>query len=789
VNEQQEALRRARLGRLRNRLQADRNDNTSIRSFADRAFGSSLLPQQGVSYKTSLSEEEYRRSGAAASALLTGFTAPPLALGASALAGNLLVDKNFATEETARELRRNFPQLDSSLFSEDGARLRERTDLSYIFGGRGAIAEKISYDSNLIGIGLPLGSQSKEGVNNLDRPNWERTGRNIGKNIPGRMIVGASPVPQPGPDLGGFGRGWQGPGPESSVAYTVVPNVNSSRFSQKLAPPLLDQVYTKDASMYLDADPEDWGRGTIEHDFPYRFHDRSEKVKPVPRNRMADMKSADRVELLERLIPKQTTTGNQSGYLWGTLTERPRYEYGSGQYHNNNPEVIVSEVRTPAELETKYLYTGDSRNPKVSYKANPGNMAMGPSWGVSGQPLSQGSSLAGRPKRMTAGDISFRGDLIERRGGLSLADAQAVQSQLQIRPTLVTKSLPPAQALEKAIDSIAQKEGLDSHAAVVERYARRLPSLGRTTAPRGNPALGIESEFPLDTTVAVPQRFRQAFEVPEALSAAGYEPSRTGLASANRDASAAAARRLSRTKYVSGALPAAGALLSLADPQAAELAGAAVSEKDPEIQRALAVDAVRVYGQNATVGAVTGGVASAVLPQLSRMGLGAAVAPLTAGLAVTGPAIGGAAAVQSVDAYLMGATGRGLASHTRSAQDTAAGMTSSMQAASPRRTYTEGWITVPGKGRRWRDAQGNFSMQQPGTIRTAPAQTARQAVPQLFPTPRAVPANTPSGVAQVTRTQQQNPVIREARNRAALFRQRFNPAQGEFGLTELLMGR
>jgi hypothetical protein len=29
-------------------------------------------------------------------------------------------------------------------------------------------------------------------------------------------------------------------------------------------------------------------------------------------------------------------------------------------------------------------------------------------------------------------------------------------------------------------------------------------------------------------------------------------------------------------------------------------------------------------------------------------------------------------------------------------------------------TYTEGWITVPGKGRRWRDTKGNYYMQQPG---------------------------------------------------------------------------
>jgi hypothetical protein len=201
------------------------------------------------------------------------------------------------------------------------------------------------------------------------------------------------------------------------------------------------------------------------------------------------------------------------------------------------------------------------------------------------------------------------------------------------------------------------------------------------------------------------------------------------------------------------------------------------------------------YGQAARQTAVETGIGAGVGVALGPVG-GAFQRIAPAAAPVVGRALGAAGlatlpteAVKAYSGFLEERTGRGLPQRTRETQDTMAGMTPSMRAASPRRTYTEGWITVPGKGRRWRDAQGNFYMQQPGTIRTAPAQTARQAVPQLFPTPRAVPANTPSGVAQVTRTQQQNPVIREARNRAALFRQRFNPAQGEFGLTELLMGR
>ena len=42
---------------------------------------------------------------------------------------------------------------------------------------------------------------------------------------------------------------------------------------------------------------------------------------------------------------------------------------------------------------------------------------------------------------------------------------------------------------------------------------------------------------------------------------------------------------------------------------------------------------------------------------------------------------------------------------------------------------------------------------------------------------------------QIVPTQQRNPVVREAQNRFGLARERFNPAKGEFGLSELLFGR
>lgn len=121
-------------------------------------------------------------------------------------------------------------------------------------------------------------------------------------------------------------------------------------------------------------------------------------------------------------------------------------------------------------------------------------------------------------------------------------------------------------------------------------------------------------------------------------------------------------------------------------------------------------------------------------------------------------------AVKAYSAYLEGRTGKGLPQRLLEFQDSAAGMTPSMQAASPR----------------------------PRTPRTAPAQTARQAIPQLFPTPRAVLANTPTGAAQLTKTQPRDPIQaiqQEARRRWTNAVKDWNPASGNFGASWLLLGR
>lgn len=146
-------------------------------------------------------------------------------------------------------------------------------------------------------------------------------------------------------------------------------------------------------------------------------------------------------------------------------------------------------------------------------------------------------------------------------------------------------------------------------------------------------------------------------------------------------------------------------------------------------------------------------------------------------------------AVKSASAFLEARTGKGLKARQEQLQDTASGMTASMQAELPRGKYTEGWITVPGKGKRWRSKDGEYSMERPGVVRTAQSQTARQTIPQLFPAARSVPARTPTGVAELKQGKNLNQaerVSREIQNRMGRAKEKFNPGGGEFGITELL---
>lgn len=278
----------------------------------------------------------------------------------------------------------------------------------------------------------------------------------------------------------------------------------------------------------------------------------------------------------------------------------------------------------------------------------------------------------------------------------------------------------PFHSLERGAYPNAWKEG---------RF--RAPSLPRTQA-----GIGATNADARPGMAASPRR---AFDMPEALRQAGQEPATGGIQAANQAADAFAKDRLKAMRAIKFGAPGVGALSGLADPEAAELLGAALRQEGP-MRTGLLRDAARTLGQNTVVGAVQGGVISGAMAAAPYLGLAPQAAAAATGLTVAAPALAGAAVVNTVDGYLRGATGAGLATHTRRVQSKA----------------------------------------QPSGM------TAAQ---QLFPAPRAVVARTPSGTARLTRTRPTNPALQEARNRAALFRQRFNPLRGEFGLSELLLGR
>lgn len=773
-----EALERAQLAKLRNAFNVERTDNTLLRDAADSVLAGRLPGPRG-------DQEAEATASAALSGLMTGFIAPTVGLGGALTPANDPESTKGYAEFKSKGLERQLPNLDPSYYvSREFGGVPKLRDAPLGATHKGEQGSRIARQVVRQKPGSSPGGSIFDDVWHQDfwdeslgdearvkGVDWDATAQRMGRLMPKRT-VSATNVPEFGPDLGGFTRGWQ-PDPENMTALTVVPNTNSGRFSQALLPAVIDQVYRKDAYRYQ----EEPGIEKKRMEIPAKREIGPEDVRdarPVPRTQLADLSSEQRVALLEKLAPGQISGRNQSGYIWGTTTEMPRYEYAGGS--KGNPEIVISEVRTPPELQTKYLYTAHTHDPWMQLlgddRASAGDPfdevfgerkpaqpdVLGPTWGVSNEEITPGMSLSGRRKRNTAGDISFRQDLIERRGGFSLADAQAVQAKLGLPLAAVSEAAAPSpmtgapsalsrgrliqadpgDALQNAIDSIAKHEGI-SHGEVVERYARRLPRAGNTTAPR-QPAQVRVGAMDLDTSLGITSDLKRAFDLPEALRQAGQEPTTAGIKAVNQAADDFAKNKIQAMRTVKFGAPGAGALMGLADPQAAELLGTALKQESPLMRTGLMRDAARVLGQNMVVGAAQGGLVSGAMAAAPYLGLAPQAAAVATGLTVAAPAMAGAAVVNTADSYLKGATGEGLAAHAKKVQAKA----------------------------------------QPSGMAAAQ---------QLFPRPQAVVANTPSGTARLSRTQPVNPLLREAQNRAALFKARFNPLKGELGLSELLLGR
>lgn len=406
----------------------------------------------------------------------------------------------------------------------------------------------------------------------LPTVDWEKAGRSLqwesdqSNQTPRAKAEWAENIPEPGHDQGAtrFGRGYLPETPDTRLAYTVVPNVNSARFKDSLLPALIDQSYRKDARLFLDYDPSDFVDGASrEAPRVWEFPAKADEARAVPRDQLVDLSPAERAKLLEAWSPGQTEMRGMSGYIWGTVgepgvAEYPRYEYAKSMSRNlgktTNPEVVLSEVRTPPELETDYLFTSDTHDPFVELKGTPRRTyedswgeeidlgrekSLGPSWGIGDAGSAVGTVPGRRSKSDIGGDISFRSDLIEGgRAGWSLADAQATELRLGL-PLSVERpenarggGYTADRALEDATEAIRVKEGLKTHGEVVRKYGRPLPRMGLTTNPR-QPAEYVFGDIRADVSPAVTPRMRQAFDLPGALESAGFAPDRSGLKAAN----------------------------------------------------------------------------------------------------------------------------------------------------------------------------------------------------------------------------------------------------------------
>lgn len=708
----EEALERARLQAIRQELGVPEPGSDPLKS-ALRRVNSLTLPDARES--SSLSDEK-ERAAEAADYSMAG-TLSLLAGGSSAAAGFF--------PDPVQEWRHPDPLQKALRRAAFEDRLPD-LDPSFIANGRynGAPSGDTAL-SNEIAYWTKRGDGS---------PDWNAVSRSLGgRPRPPRSVLGA---PAFGADLGSFSRTAGDGGPNTRRAFTVVPNVNSGRFSQRLAPKLIEEVYSRDAVRDTERPDQFSFDRVIGDERVSQLSDRVKEVRPVPERAIGLMPPEDRVALMMKIAPDQMSArGSQSGYLWGTEISHPRYEY-AGDGRANNPEILVSDINARPDLEVAYPFTGNTQNPYLTGSMRRDTPTA--AWGATAPPP-DGATLSNRRKRDTAGDIAWRGDLTQRRGGFSLADAQAVQNRLGLPISINDEAVPAGRVLEGAVESIRKAEGLPDHASVVEKYARRMPRLGNTTAPR-QLAVVREGVFPLDTALGISPGMQRAYDARTAEARAGFESSQQADLAIREQAR----RRRREVRRVKTGLPLGGALLNMADPQAAGIVGAAVREQDPGVRAGLIRDAFRAYGVNAATGAAQGAAISAGMQLLPRIGAAAAVAPIATGLAVTAPALAGAAVVGSVDEYLRQSTGEGLKPRMQSVQR-----------------------------------------------KLAPA--ARDPINAVFPTPKAVPARTPSGAAQLTRTRPapSNPLQRaqaELRRRQGLA-QEARRRPWDFGLSEMLFGR
>lgn len=260
-------------------------------------------------------------------------------------------------------------------------------------------------------------------------------------------------------------------------AITVTPGPNPSRFAKDYAEIIADKLGTA-KTQYLQ-------------------NEMAEAYGDIPSNVAA--KNA------AKLQSKITTLSNKvpgtAGYVWGNIDE-PQYSYASGNwglgenFQKENPSIYISRINADPSKEADYLYTGDilqdvgDVEPRTRLKQfKDEGLSTGPSWGISDR----------------TNDISFRKDLIQTRGELTMGDIQALLAQRNLPYKF--KATPDAKSgdlLQTNLMQLAASENLTPYQAV-EKYARVVPNVGNPLTSATEAAFGTKSKFQLDTQILNPE--------------------------------------------------------------------------------------------------------------------------------------------------------------------------------------------------------------------------------------------------------------------------------------------
>lgn len=607
------------------------------------------------------------------------------AASAAALGGDVISDKfpgsKFEKEVRSVNYKELLPGLDKEFYQRPGlSSLRGVTsDGDYRFGQLTRFNSRLRFDVQPQDVfDEVFGKQDDFPVPSVD---WGKTSQSFWTNQTRKSVkdsLTSYDIPIFGQDLGGFARRTPSTASESLTrVLTATPQTNSSRFAHRDLPELVNTVYGKLARSQEIKDAIDNASAIGDNSVASagKIPDHYKKNSTVgSRQEMfqnwRQKELSDQIALMDTMSPGQSRGTGVSATVWGTLDSTPRYEYTdirNGTIRSGNPEIHVMDVDTPSAYQTKYLYTPDTRSPFVNrFSDTPGEYNVGPHWGMVEQmgPL----STSGRRKSDVTGDISFNSGLIKKRGALSFADIQAVQQANGIPITIDPGER--GRGFRDAVESVRKKLELNTHREVIERFARNVPVLGQTTAPR-QPARVI-STSPADPDLAIrpTSSLKRAYDLPAALKAAGVPATIGGIRAVNKEVDQRAAQALARVERTARFVPLAGNISgAVMDPDAARLVAQGLASGGPS-----GVSKVLQGGQtmvtNSLIGTAIGGGLKEGFKMLTRRApaIAASVLPkVAAGLEAVTPAGLALSAYQTADAAVEGLTGRSMTRHAADA--------------------------------------------------------------------------------------------------------------------------